>query len=164
MKWALITMVAIGVAIGIAVPGKRPVPVALAATSPAAAPRSDEQAPRQTVILRDMNGHFFAHGEVDGEPIRFVVDTGADMVALTIEDARRAGVEFSEAQFEPVGRTASGVALGQNVMLKSVTLDGKKVEDVHAAVIRDLDVSLLGQSYLRHIDSVQLRGDEMVLR
>jgi aspartyl protease family protein len=141
-----------------------PAPAAtVAAVNPAEA-KEPEPTPVDTVIQRDLNGHFFAHAQVNGEPIRFVVDTGADMVALTIEDARRAGVEFSEAQFEPVARTASGVAMGQKVTLRNVTLDGKKVEDVHAAVIRDLDVSLLGQTYLSHINSVQLQGDEMVLK
>jgi aspartyl protease family protein len=160
MKWAVVIVIAIGVWIGATVPAKKPV----AAPAAAAPPASIEPKPERTVIQRDMNGHFLAHGEVDGEPIRFVVDTGADMVALTVEDARRARVEFSEAAFEPVARSASGIAYGQHVRLKNVTLDGKKVEDVPAAVIRGLDVSLLGQSYLRHIDSVQLQGDEMVLR
>jgi len=160
MKWALILMVAIGVWIGATVPDKKP------AAAPAAVPTSGnaEPKPEPTVIQRDMNGHFLAHGEVNGEPIRFVVDTGADMVALTVEDARRAGIEFSEGNFIPVGRSASGIAYGWHVRLKAVTLDGKKVEDVPAAIIRGLDVSLLGQSYLRHIASVQLQGDEMVLR
>jgi len=160
MKWALVIVVAIGVWIGMTVPDKKPA----AAPAAVAAPGKPEPKPERTVIQRDMNGHFLAHGEVDGEPIRFVVDTGADMVALTVEDARRAGIEFSEANFEPVARSASGIAYGMHVRLKNVTLDGKKVEDVPAAVIRGLDVSLLGQSYLRHIDSVQLQGDVMVLR
>lgn len=160
MKWALIVVVAIGVWIGVTVPDKKPVVAPVAASASGIA----QPKPERTVIQRDMNGHFLAHGEVNGEPIRFVVDTGADMVALTVEDARRAGIEFSEANFIPVARSASGVAYGWHIRLKNVTLDGKKVEDVPAAVIRGLDVSLLGQSYLRHIDSVQLQGDEMVLR
>ena len=121
MKWTLIFLGMLGVVIGMTMPARRPVPVA-GATVAAANPgesKAAEPTPVETVIQRDMNGHFLAHAEVDGEPIRFVVDTGADMVALTIEDARRAGVPFSEAEFEPVARTASGVAMGQRVTLKT---------------------------------------------
>lgn len=160
MKWALLGVVGIGVAIGMALPSRQAAPPAAASEEP----KPPAPKPSETVIQRDANGHFLAHGEVNGEPIRFVVDTGADMVALTVEDARRAGVIFSEAEFEPVARTASGVALGKKVTLRNVTLDGKKVEDVHAAVIEELHVSLLGQSYLRKIASVQMQGDEMILR
>jgi aspartyl protease family protein len=54
--------------------------------------------------------------------------------------------------------------MGQRVMIDDIVLDGKRVRDVHAAVIEDLDVSLLGQSYLRKLRSVHLTGDEMRLR
>ena len=36
------------------------------------------------------SGHFYTYAKVNGELVRFVVDTGADVVALTGEDARAA--------------------------------------------------------------------------
>jgi aspartyl protease family protein len=159
MRWALILVIGVGVFIGTVMPVKRQaVPVvALAEAEPA-------DPPRETVITPNSNGHFVTYAKVDGEPVHFVVDTGADMVALTMEDARKAKVAFDPGRFEVVARGASGDVLGERVMIDEISLDGKKVRDVHAAVIRDLDISLLGQSFLRHMKTVQMSGDEMRVR
>lgn len=161
MRLAFLSVVAVGIVIGVMAPVKRapaPAPVvAVAEAQPA-------DVPVETVIRPDSNGHFFAFAQVDGETIRFVVDTGADMVALTLDDARRAKVKFDPDQFDVVARGASGDVMGQRVVIEDIVLDGKRVRDVHGAVIEDLDVSLLGQSYLRKLRSVHMAGDEMRLR
>jgi len=159
MRWAFLSVIAIGLVIGVMAPVKRaPAPVAAAAAAEPA------DVPVETVIRPDSRGHFFAFAQVDGETIKFVVDTGADMVALTVDDARRAGIKFDPEKFDVVARGASGDAYGQRVVIDDIVLDGKRVRDVHAAIIEDLDVSLLGQSYLRKLRSVHLTGDEMRLR
>src|SRR5689334_9050019 len=55
--------------------------------------------PVPTRIRRAPNGHFFVNALVNGQPVRFLVDTGATTVALTVEDARRVGVPFDQASF-----------------------------------------------------------------
>jgi aspartyl protease family protein len=120
--------------------------------------------PRETVIDRGDNGHFTTVAEVNGEPIRFVVDTGATTVALTQDDARRAGVAFDTSQFAVIGKGASGDVRGQEVTLRDVELEGKRVDDVRAVVLDGLGVSLLGQNYLRHLDTVSISGDRMTLK
>ena len=164
MRWAIFLTVAIGAWIGATTPARHrpaPPPTVDAVAEPGAKP---VDVPVETVLERDSNGQFFAHGEVNGEPIRFIVDTGADMVALTVEDARRAHVQFDENNFMVVAKSASGVARGQDVILDNVLLDGKRVHDVRGAVVQGLDVSLLGQSYLARIGSVHMAGDEMRLK
>ncbi|MDP5277629.1 TIGR02281 family clan AA aspartic protease [Sphingomonas sp. DG1-23] len=159
MRWAFLSVIAIGLVIGLMAPVKRPsVPV------PAAAAAEPADIPEETVIRPDGRGHFFAFAQVDGETVRFVVDTGADMVALTLDDARRAGIKFDPEKFDVVARGASGDVYGERVVIDDIVLDGKRVRDVHAAVVEDLDVSLLGQTYLRKLRSVHLTGDEMRLR
>lgn len=160
MRWGFLSVIAIGIVIGVMAPVKR-APAPVAAVAAASEP---VDVPVETVIRPDNRGHFFAFAEVDGEMTKFLVDTGADMVALTLDDARRAGVKFDPDQFEVVARGAAGDVMGQRVMIDDIVLDGKRVRDVHAAVIEDLDVSLLGQSYLRKLRSVHLTGDEMRLR
>jgi aspartyl protease family protein len=63
-----------------------------------------------------------------------------------------------------VGSGASGPVRGQQVMIDSVSLDGKEVRTLRGAVLEGLDVSLLGQAYLSRITSVTISGEEMVLR
>ena len=120
--------------------------------------------PVETKLERAPNGHFYADGNVNGQPVRLVVDTGASTVALTLADAQRIGVPFSTSEFTVVGTGASGPVRGQSVTLDRVEVGGKEVRGVRAAVIEGLDVSLLGQTYLGRISSVQMSGDTMTLR
>lgn len=168
MKYALIGVIGIGLAIGLALPGgpRAPVPVPAEVRTPAvsAPPARPADPPRDTVIARGANGHFIAFADVNSEPVRFVVDTGATTVALTTDDANRVGVAFDPNRFAVIGEGASGAVRGQEVVLRDVVLDGKRVEDVHAVVLDGLGVSLLGQNFLRHLDSVSISGDTMTLR
>jgi aspartyl protease family protein len=159
MKIVLSLVVVAGIAIGLAIPVAKSPPVAAAV---AAAPGED--VPVDTVLDRADSGHFLAVADVNGEPIRFVVDTGADMVALTEEDAQRAHVAFDPDQFEVVGKGAGGPVRGQEVRIGKIVLDGKRATDVYGVVLEGADVSLLGHSYLRHVHDVQIKGDKMTLR
>jgi aspartyl protease family protein len=163
MKIALALMAVTGIAIGLAIPTAKPKVAATPAAQPAAAvPAKD--VPVETVLDRMPSGHFLAVADVNDEPIRFVVDTGADTVALTIEDAKRAHVVFDPAQFQVVGRGASGDVRGQEVRIADIVLDGKRATDVRAVVLEGSDMSLLGHTYLRHLRNVQISNDKMTLR
>jgi aspartyl protease family protein len=157
MKAAFVTVIVAGLGIGLMLPGGR---------SPAPAPAASVSADayRETRLEREPGGHFFVNGKVDGNPVRFVIDTGATTVALTTEDARRIGLQFSEDEFDVVGRGASGDVWGKEFTFKKVSVEGKDVTHVRGAVLKDLDVSLLGQTYLSRITAVQMNGDSMILR
>jgi hypothetical protein len=55
-------------------------------------------------------GHFFTEVEIDGQPITIMVDTGATMVALSYEDAERAGIFLNPGDFTLSVSTANGRA------------------------------------------------------
>jgi aspartyl protease family protein len=115
-------------------------------------------------LERAANGHFLAQARVNGAPVAFVVDTGATTVALTVEDARRAGIAVNPARFTIVGTGAGGPLRGQQVAIDRVDLEGREVRGVNGVVIEGLEVSLLGQSYLSRLESVTMNGATMVLR
>ena len=151
----LLFVVAAGVAIGLAWPsGDQQSKAVVAETGE----------PRETVLEREANGHFYVDAKVIGELVHFIVDTGATGVALTEEDARRVGLAFSPSEFEYVGEGAAGPVRGKLVTIDTIEVDGKTVEDVSGAVLQGGDLSLLGQSYLSRMGEVQMRGDYMVLR
>lgn len=113
-------------------------------------------------LRRSPDGHFYAEAEVNGARIRFLVDTGASMVALTAEDARRAGIRPGEAR-------ASAMAAGGEVEIAPVMIDRMalgpiEARSVRGAVVKELPVSLLGQSFLQQAGGVEIEGDRMVLR
>ena len=115
-------------------------------------------------LRREPDGHFYADVEINGTPIRALVDTGASGIALSREDARRAGIGISIGMYEVVGVGASGEVRGERVTLDRVTLGGETAEDMQAIVLDSGDLTLLGQSFLSHFDSVEIQGDKMVLR
>ena len=48
---------------------------------------------RTASLRKEGDGHYWATARVNGMPVKFLVDTGASLVALTKRDARRIGVD-----------------------------------------------------------------------
>ncbi|WP_375391944.1 TIGR02281 family clan AA aspartic protease [uncultured Sphingomonas sp.] len=147
-------------------PAPAPSTVATATAMPPGAYRPGEPGvvPGAVDLPRAADGHFYADAQVEGQPVRMVVDTGATAVALTVDDARRLGLPIDPAGFRVIGTGASGPVRGAAVMLRDVAVGGRHVGPVEAAVVAGLDRSLLGQSFLRLLDEVRIDGDTMTLR
>ena len=113
-------------------------------------------------LKRDADGHFYAEAQVNGARIRFMVDTGASFVALTRDDAQRAGIQLGSERSTAVG--AGGPIEVVPVTIDRIAIGTLEATDVRGAVADELGVSLLGQSFLERIGTVEIRGDRMVLR
>ena len=117
------------------------------------------------VLSREADGHFYADTYVDGTPVFMVVDTGASVVALTGDDAAAAGFQWDEDSVRAIGTGASGTVYGVPVRLNELEIGGIAQRDVQAVIIPEgLETSLLGQSWLAQIDTVEIAGDEMVFK
>ncbi len=116
-------------------------------------------------LNRAADGHFYADAMVNGTAIHFLVDTGATTIALTREDAQRAGLQFSNDEFTASAQTANGPAALKPVTLNRVALGPLEANQVDAAIVdKGLNISLLGQNWLRQVGTVTIQGDRMVLR
>ena len=115
-------------------------------------------------LTREPNGHFYADVQINGMPVRVLVDTGASGIALSRGDAQRAGIGVSAGMFQVIGQGADGDVHGEEVRLDRVSLGPKTVEGIPAVVLDAGEQSLLGQSFLREFDAVEIRGDTMFLR
>ena len=82
-------------------------------------------APRDIVLTRSQNGHFFADLDVNGQTIHFLVDTGTSSIALSAADARKLGFNWTEQELKPVGRGVSGPVNGEVVTLHRMQLAGE---------------------------------------
>ncbi|MEZ5742182.1 MAG: TIGR02281 family clan AA aspartic protease [Sphingomonadaceae bacterium] len=129
-----------------------------------AAAKRDAWSAGQALLRRSSDGHFYAKVAVNAQDYRFLVDTGASIVALTGDDATAMGLYWDESELRPIGRGASGTVHGVPTMIPRMELDGFEATNVEAAIIpHGLDVSLLGQSFLSRIDTVSISGDTMTL-
>ncbi len=144
----------------------RPVPASDAASDDArleVAQREDWQ-PDEVVLPRARDGHFYAEVETGTGNVMMLVDTGATVVALTADDAAMMGVQWQNQPVRPVARGASGDVYGVPVMIDRLRVDGIEARRVQAVVVpEDLDISLLGQSFLSKVNRVEVAGDKMVL-
>lgn len=107
----------------------------------------------QTSIARGGDGHYRVAGSIGGQPMQFLVDTGATSIALNESQARRLGIDF-RAQGRPmVVNTASGTARAWLVNLNRVKAGPLEVLGVEAAVLEGESPTdaLLGMSFLNRV-------------
>ena len=110
-------------------------------------------------------GHYFVDGQINGNPVRFLVDTGATSVAMNKHTARRLGIPYTVDGKKGMVRTASGTAVAYNVTLDEVKVRSVRLTRVKGTVI-DGDFpgeTLLGQSFLNRLD-IHREGAVLELR
>lgn len=112
------------------------------------------------------NGHFVSKARINGTSIRVMVDTGASTVALSHEDARRAGFRPDDLDFEVPVSTANGIVKAARVKIDRVEVGGILVERVEGMVLPKgaLSGSLLGMSFLSRLESFEVRDGVLHLR
>lgn len=131
-----------------------------------AKPAAIQAPPEEAALLlrRDSTGQFHVTAQANGSDVRFLIDTGADTVALTEQTAQELGILPTPDQFQPMMETASGTGYGAAVTIDRLEVAGHEFNDVDAIVAQGLSVNLLGQSVLRRLGKVELQGDKMVIR
>ena len=119
---------------------------------------------REIVVLMSPDGHFYLTLELNGTPVRFVVDTGASEIVLTAEDAARIGLDPATLVYSGRAQTANGMVETAPVRIATIALGGVIDEGVRAVVNRgELFESLLGMSYLRRFDRLEIAGGQLRL-
>ncbi|NOU05782.1 MAG: TIGR02281 family clan AA aspartic protease, partial [Hyphomicrobiaceae bacterium] len=92
---------------------------------------------RSVELTAKRGGHFFVEAEINGRPVGVMVDTGATMVALTYDDARRAGLSPRDSDFTQRVNTANGVTRVAPVMIERIQIGGIMVRNVEAAILEE---------------------------
>ena len=130
-------------------------------------PAHAEPSPRGRIveIRAGAYGHYYASVEINGRSVDVMVDTGASIVALTFDDAERAGLYIRDSDYTQRVNTANGLARIAPVMLDRVSIGDITVRNVPAAVSEPgkLSTSLLGMSFLSRLQRVDMRSGVLVL-
>jgi len=132
----------------------------------------DDVRPRQAVfadqgrveIPRSFDGHYYMTLDINGTPVKFIVDTGATQIVLTQEDATRAGLDVTQLNYFGRANTANGEVRTARVLLNEVEVSGIRDRNVSAYVNdSELFSSLLGMSYLQRWDKIEIADGTLVL-
>ena len=119
---------------------------------------------REIAVHANRAGQFIVDAAVNGEPTRFLVDTGASVLVLSPEDARHIGFNTNTLTYSQRYHTANGIAIGAPVTLREFRIGTFTLRDVPATVMaRPIPVSLLGMTVLSQFAGHTVEGNKMVL-
>jgi aspartyl protease family protein len=116
----------------------------------------------RVVLSAGSGGHFFTLGQINGQSVQFLVDTGASAVSISADQAQRIGLKFQNGQ--PVQMsTANGIVPAWRLRLESVRIGDVMVYDVDSVVSAgSMPFVLLGNSFLSRFQMTR-NNDQMVL-
>ena len=121
----------------------------------------DSNGASMVVLEQQRSGHYVAEGEINGQAVTFLVDTGATDVALPESVARALGLEFG-----PRVRvmTAAGPSTAWMTRLNEVKVGGIRRTNVRATITSgEFDGVLLGMSFLKHY-SLQQQDGKLIIK
>lgn len=127
--------------------------------------------PRQSVlesgqieVPRMFDGHFYLTARLNGQPVDFVVDTGATDVVLTMADAERVGIDVNALAFTGQAFTANGPVRTATASVGEIQLGTITDRNLRVSINEgEMDQSLLGMAYLRRFSKIEIAGDTLVL-
>lgn len=118
----------------------------------------------QIEVPRANDGHYYLTLQVNGKPVDFLIDTGASEVVLTQADAQQVGIDLNGLDYVGRAMTANGEVRTAPVRLDRIELGPVIDRNVRVWVNEGaMDRSLLGMSYLRRWDRIEITGNALVL-
>lgn len=128
-------------------------------------PGYGESKSNQVTFYAGNGGHFTINAMInDTAKITFLFDTGASMIALTPEDAKRIGIDLKSLNYNFPLSTANGVSWGARITLTKVQIGDIIENNVEATVANGgLDTSLLGMSFLKRLKQFEIHDNVLTL-
>tara|TARA_Y100000385_G_C13072959_1_gene629948 strand:- start:505 stop:1107 length:603 start_codon:yes stop_codon:yes gene_type:complete len=116
------------------------------------------------IINMSYGNHFYANVKINNKNIRFLIDTGATDMVLSLRDARRVGIDLERLIFSKPYQTANGISYGASVILRDIKFGNLNLKNIPASVNNsDMGVSLLGMSFLRNFTKYEFYQDKLIL-
>lgn len=118
--------------------------------------------PKTVILQRNHQGHYLAHGKINGQPVTFFVDTGATTISIPQKIAKQLNLEEKS---KITVNTANGRATAYLTRLDSVSLGDITLKDIRGNISPNLDGNevLLGMNFLKHLTFTQ-QGDKLIIK
>ena len=116
-----------------------------------------EDGAREVRLERNRSGHYVTSGSINGEPVVFMLDTGASDVSIPLSVAERIGLERGVPR---AARTANGTIRVYDTRLDRVSIGGLSLTGVRGSINPHFEgeAILLGMSFLGELEFTQSQG------
>lgn len=115
-------------------------------------------------ITKSNDNHFYIAINIDNKKVLFLIDTGATTTTLTLNDAKKLGIDIDRLNFNVPLNTANGVSFGASTEVYNIKIGDFTIDSMWVIVSKDLDgKSLLGMNFLNKLNGYDIRQDKMTL-
>jgi aspartyl protease family protein len=132
-------------------------------------PTPDLQAPSSLVapgrtVMRDTDGLFRIEARLNGQRVRMVLDTGANVTVLTARDAARIGITTKHLHFDEALQSGGGrVAIARVRLTDAYVLD-RDISGASVVVARGgFPVSVIGQDLLARLGPIAIDANQLMI-
>lgn len=109
-----------------------------------------------------IDGHFWVDGELNGESVRFLIDSGATMTTIGRETALQTGVEVSETRDQLV-RTGNGIIRVSTGRADTLQVGAIERQDMALHVADNENLNVLGMNFLSSLQRWGVEGRWLIL-
>lgn len=123
-----------------------------------------------TVEMEQQGGIYYLQGKVNGLPLKFIFDTGASNVSLSLAEAlfmlKNGYLDPNDIKGVSYAQIANGdIVENTEVLLKSIEIGGITISNVKALISHNLDAPLLlGQSAIQKLGPIQLDKNMLIIQ
>lgn len=116
----------------------------------------------EVVLMRNRGGHYLAPGQINGQTVDFLLDTGATEISIPLGVSNRLRLKRGAPSYV---QTANGTVPVYDTRLDSVSLGNIKMNNLRAHINPHMqgDTVLLGMNFMKHLELLQ-SGDRLIIR
>lgn len=119
----------------------------------------------EITIRRQDDGHYWLQVDVNGKPVRFMIDSGATTTAVNASTARETGIQVDADGYPVFLSTANGRVTAQRGIIQSFKIGTHEIGQHNVVVSESFgDTNVLGMNFLDSMQSWKVEGNLMTLK
>ena len=115
-------------------------------------------------VRRQDDGHYWLLVDVNDNPVRFMIDSGATTTAVNANTAKETGIQVEANGYPIILSTANGRVTAQRGSIETMKIGSHELQQ-HQVVVSDSfgDVNVLGMNFLDSMKRWKVEGNVMTL-
>ena len=119
----------------------------------------------EITIRRQDDGHYWLQVDVNGKPVRFMIDSGATTTAVNANTARETGIQVDTDGYPVFLSTANGRVTAQRGFIQSLKIGTHEIGQHNVVVSESFgDTNVLGMNFLDSMQSWKVEANVMTLK